>query len=190
MQIITRTSLVVVLLGSMCSSHAEDIGRSVGPKQDRYTVHAGGDLYVGFTNHPASNRVAIAFSRWRVEDFSNEANSRRVAVFRLTNSENREILLWNVRVEVASTGFTPKVSGLEAIHAGWETVHNDYPAGPDSPQIAPGKSAEFAVSWPGRTPWRVCIIYSKEWIGDERKPPVRGRQWGGDYEVITPEMKE
>ena len=157
----------------------------VAAKPDRYTIHAGGDLYVGFTNYPASNPVTIAFSRWRVGD-----SSSRVAVFRLTNSENRSVLLWNVRVEVPSTGFTPQVSDLAAIHAGWETAHNDYPSGTNAPHIDAGESGEFAVDWPGRSPWRVCIIYSKEWIGDERKPPVSGRQWGGDYEVIGPQMKE
>ena len=195
MQRITRTSLLAVLFGCMCNSHAADTtrgarapdgGHSVDLKEDRYSVHAGGDLYVGFTNHPASNRVTIAFSRWRVD--SNDSNSRRVAVFRLTNSENRSILPWNVRVEVPSAGTAPEVSGLAKIHAGWETVHNDYPSGPGSPHIDIGKSSEFEVNWPRRTPWRVCIIYSKEWLGDERKPPVSGRQWGGDYEVIGLEM--
>src|SRR5213593_2818280 len=105
------------------------VAARVVSKQDRYTVHAGGDLNVVFTNHPASNPVTTAFSRWQTVNFSNQPSGRQVAVFRLTNEENRSILLWNVRVEISSAGPTTEVSGLAGVHGGWEAVQNDYPHG-------------------------------------------------------------
>jgi len=66
---------------------------------------------------------------------------------------------------------------------GWETVVNDYPEGTSKSHILPGSSDEVWVKIPTRAPWRVCIVYSKDWAGT-------GHTYSGDYEIISEEMKE
>lgn len=65
----------------------------------------------------------------------------------------------------------------------WETVQEDWPPDERRLNYAPGVSDEFYVKRPSKTPWRVCIIYNKNW---ERS----GKFNVGDYEVISKEMKE
>ena len=86
------------------------------------------------------------------------------------------ILVWNVCVKVRSTN---SPTGP----AKWENVANDYPEGPGDARIPPGSSEEFRVRRRFEIPWRVCILYSKDWTGV-------GTSFNGNYEIISPEMEE
>jgi hypothetical protein len=101
------------------------------------------------------------------------------AVFRLINGEPHAILLWNVRVQVRSTD-----RGTDGF--GWDTVDDDYPMGTvryNSAHYPPGSTGEFRVHQPGKTPWRVCVLYSTDWTDS-------AKGYSGNYEVISEELKE
>jgi len=128
-----------------------------------YHVRAGGpNSFVGMTNTPTSNHVSLL----RV--------SEGLFVFRLINEEAQRILVWNVRVQIHSTG--PGTDGF-----GWETVHDAYPN--LTSRLDPGASGKFTVLRPGGSPWWVCLLYSKDWTGG-------GVRYSGNYEVISQEYDE
>ncbi len=135
-----------------------------------YVLRAGGPhSYVGITNTPDSNPVTISLATWAAGEAS----------FSLSNAEPHAILLWNVRVQVRSTG--PGTDG-----SGWDTVSDDYPRGTpeyNSALYRPGALGEFRVQPPAEKPWRVCIIYSTDWNDS-------GNSYSGNYEVISHEIDE
>ena len=135
-----------------------------------YHVRAfGPNSFVRITKEPASNRVAIGFAAW----------SDLGPVFRLTNGEPHEILLWNVRVQTRS-----KAGGTDGL--GWDTVQDDYPMSTtkwNSAHYPAGSIGEFRVQHPGNTPWRVCVLYSVDYTDT-------GKSASGNYEVIGQEMTE
>jgi len=137
-----------------------------------YSIRAGGPRnFVGLTNLPASNRVAISPAT--------RTASNDDPVFWLTNRELHSILLWNVRVQTRSAG-----RGTDGF--GWDTVADDYPTGTDKYNSAlyPTNSiGQFRVVHPGTAPWRVCVLYSIDWSDS-------GKSYGGNYEVISEELKE
>jgi hypothetical protein len=145
----------------------------------RYIVNAGGPRnFVGISEEGSeSNQVRVALKSWRRE----VPSGGRIAVFGLTNAGSQAILLWNVRVQVPSTG-----GGTDGY--GWDTIHDDYPAG--SREIfPPGTSGEFVVEPPRETTWRVCILYSKE-ESEADRPTGGRRRYFGNHEVITRVMSE
>jgi len=135
-----------------------------------YHLRAGGPhSIVTITNAPASNPVAIAFAAWGDSG----------PIFRLTNQEPHAILLWNVRVQTRS-----KDAGTDGF--GWDTVYDDYPMGTakyNAANFLPGAVGEFRVQHPGKTPWRVCVLYSTDWTDS-------GKSYSGNYEVIGQELEE
>ncbi len=138
---------------------------SMATNRATYAVRAGGaHSFVTITNAPSSNRVAIAFA----------TSTDNGAIFRITNKEPHAILLWNVRVQTRS-----RDAGTDGF--GWDTVYDDYPMG--TANYSSGGTGEFRVQYPGKTPWRVCILYSTDWTDS-------GKSCSGNYEVIGQELKE
>ncbi len=130
-----------------------------------------GDAFFPISKSSSPEPVAIAFDHWGRQSSHTDA----LAVFRLTNSDSRSILLWNVRVQDPTTAPTISPSG-------WETIQDDYPSA-TSAVCEPGSSIEFWVTKPVMTPWRVCILYSRE-LSESDRPKDSQRSWGGNYEVI------
>jgi Carboxypeptidase regulatory-like domain len=158
--------------------------RRVEPIKTLYSVQIGPHAYVGLTNLPDANPVSITFSRWKLYSTIADEPDDHAAVFRLTNGESTSITLWNVRVQIPSTSGSPEISGGGAIHAGWQTIQNDYPGEGGGVHEA-GASGELWVKSPPKgTPWRVCVLYSKERAEDERRRPAERRHYG-NYEVIS-----
>jgi hypothetical protein len=148
---------------------------------------------VTITNPPSSNPVHISFARW--ESDSDRGN---VAVYRLTNAESHTIMVWDARVQVRKGNFSTNLLGLQTVpdnylklnptdpapeHSGWETVQEDWPPNERRINYVPAASDEFWVKRPSKTPWRVCILYSKDWTDS-------GNTYSGNYEVISEEMQE
>jgi len=170
------------------AQHDQDIVKAVTPSvstanppssnpqrfRPLYTLKAG-TASIGPTNAPNSTPVQLSFVRFG--SASDRRNFGEVAFFRLTNREDRSILLYNLRVQVHST------NSFYLDPPGWETVVNDYPEGPGNTRIPPGSSEEFRVHRLFGKPWRVCIVYSKDWAGT-------GTTFGGHYEIISEEMRE
>jgi len=183
MKIIRIAPALLLDLGLVCSCWPADVDPSrnvqnvalsiplgIPTNGQTYIIQAGGSRsFVGITNIPVANRVSISFASWRDE----------VPIFRLTNGEPHTILLWNVRVQVRSTG-----RGTDGF--GWDTVYDDYPGTTgkhNSAHYPPGSTGEFRVDHPGETPWRVCAVYSMDWTDT-------GKSYSGNYEVISQELKE
>jgi hypothetical protein len=180
---ITSALLPVLVLVLLCSCRMDDahnkrtkqpspVAAALSGTTNRHThaIRAGGPhSFVRITNPPASNRASIFFATWSDDG----------PVFRLTNGEPHAILLWNVRVQVRSTD-----RGTDGF--GWDTVDDDYPMGTvryNSALYPPGSTGEFSVHHPGKTPWRVCVLYSTDWTDS-------GKSYSGNYEVISEELKE
>jgi hypothetical protein len=145
-----------------------------------YAVQAGGPNVINpITNAPKSNHVRVFFKNW-----SGDNPDKNVGFFGLTNEESRDILLWNVRVQVPSKG-----KGTDGF--GWDTVYDNYPTGTpncDRCVFPPGSSGEFQVERPCGKPWRVCILYSIKTV-EAGKGGGNGTHYGGNYEVISQKME-
>jgi hypothetical protein len=177
-------SLLVLSLGFVLACQAADNPNSNRKKEAAlpspdastnmipYVVRAWGPNNLArLTNAPKSNRVAISLATG--------GGSDAAPIFRLTNREPHAILLTNVRVQTRSTG-----RGTDGF--GWDTVYDDYPMGTprfNTSVCPPNSPGEVAVAHPGKAPWRVCIIYSIDWSDS-------GNSYGGNYEVISGELKE
>jgi hypothetical protein len=149
---------------------------SLSPQRVRplYILKACG-AFIGPTNAPNSTPAHLSFARLGSNtDYNNFGD---VAFFRLSNGENRSILLWSVRVQIRSP------DSKHPDPPGWQTIADDYPEGTTKPNIPPGSSDELRVRRPVGETWRVCIVYSKDWTGT-------GTTYGGDYELISEEIKE
>jgi hypothetical protein len=135
-----------------------------------YYLHAGGPhLIVGFDTLPESNRLSMTFL----------LSSDGFSSFRLTNQEPTTILIWNVRTQFRSTNTVTK-------EVTWVTKHDDYPSINPSAKLAPGGVATLHVPYARPTPWRLCLIYSKE--QQHRNSTNRGIF--GNYEVVSKEIDE
>ena len=183
MNITKIAALLLLDLGLVCACRAADFDArpearkiatpaspAVSTNLQAYHVRANGPhSFVVLTNAPALNRVKISLAAWG----DSEAN------FRFTNGEPHAILLWNVRVQTRSTG-----GGTDGF--GWETVSDDYPmftSGYSSAHYPPGSIGEFQVRHPGKSPWRVCVLYSIDWTDS-------GKSYSGNYEAIGQELRE
>jgi hypothetical protein len=200
---LTKNSLII-FCGMLCSCHS--VQRTVPGKSEmpamitdqavpatRIPTSAGGPgwaprLYAVFacgsfnaiTNTPASNHVRVYFKKWGGDDPEGE----NVGIFGLTNEESREILWWNVRVQVPAKG-----KGTDGL--GWDTVYDNYPTPTPATKTShfpPGSSGEFSAPRPEGSPWRVCILYSIKVEEPDGMDGV-GKRYGGNYEVRSPEMK-
>jgi hypothetical protein len=138
-----------------------------------YILEAGGAV-IGLTNAANSTPVRLSFLQWG--SGSDYLNFGDVAFFRVTNEDTRSILVWNVRVQVLTTNTATDSSK-------WRNVVDDYPPGPGNAKIQSGSSEEFRVQRVFETPWRVCILYSKDWTGT-------ATSFNGNYEIISEEIKE
>jgi hypothetical protein len=200
---VAKNSLIIVC-GMLCSCHSVQRtvpGNSEMPAMindravpaSRIPTSAGGPtwasvLYSVFacgsfnpiTNTPASNHVRVYFKKWGGDDPEGE----RVGIFGLTNEESREILWWNVRVQVPAKG-----KGTDGL--GWDTVYDSYPTPTPATKTShfpPGSSGEFSAPRPEGSPWRVCILYSIK-VEEADGMHGLGKHYGGNYEVRSPEMK-
>ncbi|HZQ47533.1 MAG TPA: hypothetical protein VFC07_11005 [Verrucomicrobiae bacterium] len=133
-------------------------------------IKAGG-AFVPISKASSSNTVSFVFDHWKNDGTNGDA----LAIFRLTNSDSCSIVLWNVLVQNPGTRYFLDPSG-------WETIQDGYPSA-TSAVCETGSSIEFSVGKPIMTPWRACILYSRE-LSDSDRPKDSQRTWGGNYEVI------
>jgi hypothetical protein len=139
------------------------LGNTQGPDQ-RYVVQTAPAGYTLVSNPPWLNKARIAMKK--------RSNDSGRAVFAVSNDEPEEILVWNVRVQVASAG-----KGTDGF--GWDTVYSDYPD-LNGGALGIGKSSELTVQPPDGDRWRVCLLYS-------RRSDSEAKNYNGTYEVISEE---
>jgi hypothetical protein len=169
-------ALVMFTLALLAGFHSTAQVRESQPPAAKptgsYTLNAGGPhTVVQLTNSPASNPVSVTYVPSEAYD----------AVFRLTNREPQNIMIWNVRVQV-------KVQDGGTDGQGWKTVHDDYPTGNKLARIPSGGVDQVTAPRPAKGLWRVCVLYSKERKIEPN--PAGRREYTGNFEVISAELNE
>ena len=69
----------------------------------------------------------------------------------------------------------------------WETVHRDYPSFGLPGAVKGGESFELKWRAPERSPWRLCLIYSRDTATSVL--PAGTTRFEDNYEVIGPVLK-
>lgn len=155
-------------------SGSEGMAAPVAPSRYPYGLFLGSSFY-RVEQEPERGRLIVELAKW-----SDTPDGGKDAVFRVTNTGDRAVLVWNVRQQVC-------VSGSDGVARVWETRHNGFPGrGWENAMLMPGESEEFPIPSDPEGEWRVCLLYSRE----IPRSQASHRQFDGTFESISPNVRE
>jgi hypothetical protein len=156
------------------ASTSRELAATGAPSAYPYDLWLGHSLY-HVEREPDRIRLVVEWVAW-----SEVRDGGREALFRVTNTGDRSVLVWNVRQQVC-------VPSADGVASSWDTRSSDYPGrGWKHAMIPPGGSEEFPIPSGTEADWRVCLLYSRE------IPLAQGtnRQFDGTYESVGPSVRE